>query len=106
MSLARILTQTAYVASVTGIDGRGKPAYGAPVARKVRAEMRRTMVTKATGEEAISTHRLWCAEAINLTDRVWLPGENSANAEASRLPLAVESASDFGGVKTLWKVQL
>ncbi len=106
MSLARILTQTAYVASVTGIDARGKPIYGAPVARRVRAEARRMMVTKANGEEAVSGHRLWCTEAVNLTDRVWLPGENSANAEASRLPLTVESASDFGGVKTLWKVQL
>lgn len=106
MNLARVLNQTAYVASVTGTDARGKPSYGAPVARKVRAEVRRTMVIKATGEEAVSTHRFWCVETVNLTDRVWLPGEDSSSAEASHLPLAVESASDFAGATTLWKVQL
>lgn len=106
MSLARILNQTGYVASVTGTDARGKPTYSAPVARKVRVELRRTMVTKASGEEAVSTHRFWCVESVNLTDRVWLPGEDSSSAEASHLPLAVESAADFAAAKTLWKVQL
>ncbi|MDP2275290.1 MAG: hypothetical protein Q8K32_31380 [Archangium sp.] len=106
MNFARVLTQTAYVAPVIGTDARGKPTYGPPVARKVRAEVRRTMVTKATGEEAVSNHRFWCVEPVNLTDRVWLPGEDNSSAEASHLPLSVESASDFPGTATLWKVML
>jgi hypothetical protein len=63
-------------------------------------------VTKASGEEAVSSHRFWCLEAINLTDRVWLPGESTASPEASHVPLTVSSASDFAGATTLWKVEL
>lgn len=106
MSLDRILNKTAYVAPVIATDARGKLTYGPPVPRKVRSEVRRTMVKKASGEEAVSNHRFWCIEPVNLTDRVWLPGEDQSSAEASHLPLTVESASDFGAGKTLWKVQL
>ena len=106
MSLARILNQTAYVASVTGLDAYGKPTYGAPVARSVRVEGRRQATTNARGEEAISSHRLWCLEAIALTDRVWLPGASTASVEASNVPLAVSSAGDFSASRTLYKVEL
>lgn len=106
MSLSRILNQTAHVASVTGLDSYGKPTYGAPVARSVRVEAKRTLVTNAAGEEAVSNHRMWCLEAIALTDRVWLPGANQSNAEASNVPLTVSSCSDFGNTRTLYRVEL
>lgn len=106
MSLARILNQTAYVASVTGLDAYGKPTYGTPVARSVRVEARRQATTNARGEEAISNHRLWCLEPIALTDRVWLPGASTASAEASNVPLSVNSAGDFAGNRTLYRVEL
>jgi len=106
MSLARILNQTAYVASVTSLDAYGKPTYGTPVARSVRVEVKRQAVTNARGEEAVANHRLWCLEAIALTDRVWLPGASTASAEASNVPLTVSSCSDFGASRTLYKVEL
>lgn len=106
MSLASWLTQTAYVASVTSTDAYGKPVYGAAVARKVRVEQARSMVLKSTGEEAVAHHRLWCLDALALTDRVWLPGASAANAELSQLPLAVSSVSDKTGSRTLYKVEL
>lgn len=106
MSLARILNQTAYVASVTSTDSYGKHTYGTPVARQVRVEARRTNVLNARGEEAVANHRLWCLEAVNLTDRIWLPGASTASVEASNLPLAVSSAGDFAGARTLYKVEL
>lgn len=106
MSLARILNQTAYVASVTGLDGYGKPTYGAPVARSVRVEAKRSLVSNAAGEESVANHRLWCLEAIALTDRVWLPGADQSSAEASNVPLSVSSCGDFGGTRTLYQVDL
>ena len=106
MSLASILNQTIYVASVASLDGYGKPTYGTPVARSVRVEARRQAVTTARGEEAVSNHRLWCLTEINLTDRVWLPGKNQSVAEESNVPLTVSSCSDFSASRTLYKVEL
>lgn len=106
MSIASWLTQTAYVAPVTGIDAWGKPTYGAPVARKVRVESLRRMVTNAQGEESVSNHRLWSLDPIALTDRVWLPGANTASAEASNVPLSVAATSDKVGSRTLYRVDL
>lgn len=106
MSLAAILRQTAYVASVTGIDAWGKPVFGPAVARKVRVEQSKRMVLTAKGEEAPSSHRLWCTEALQLTDRVWLPGVTPGSLEAALAPLAVSSVADFVGSKTLYRVDL
>jgi hypothetical protein len=106
MSMASILRETAYVASVTSTDAHGKPIYGPPVARKVRTEQLRRMVVSASGEEAVSNHRLWCATPIALTDRIWLPGASTSSAEASNLPITVTTVSDFSGARTLCKVEL
>ena len=106
MSLGSILRQTAYVASVTGTDSYGKPIYGTPVARAVRVEESRRMVHNAQGEETVSSHRLWCLEAVSITDRIWLPGTSTSSAEASRLPISVSAVSDFVGSRTLYRVDL
>lgn len=106
MSLARILRESAYVASVTSTDSRGNPVYGTPALRRVRVERSQRMVMNARGEESPSSHRLWCLEPIALTDRVWLPGETTSSAEASHLPLAISAVSDFVGSKTLYRVDL
>jgi hypothetical protein len=106
MSLASWLTQTAYVASVTGVDQYGKPTYGSPVARKVRVELGTRMVTNARGEESPSKARLWCLQSVAITDRVWLPGADRTNAEMSGAPLAVSSVSDKSGSRTLCRVDI
>jgi hypothetical protein len=103
--IASWLNQTVYVASVTGIDAYGKPTYGTPTARKVRLELIRRMVLKATGEEAVANHRLWTLSAINLTDRIWLPGANTSLAEQSNLPMTLSSSPDKSGSRTLYKVE-
>lgn len=106
MSLASILRESAYVASVASTDSRGNPVYGTPVLRKVRVERGQRMVRNARGEEASSSHRLWCLEAVNITDRVWLPGASTSSAEASFTPLAISAVGDFAGARTLYRVDL
>ena len=106
MSLASWMTQTAYVAALTGIDQWGKPVYGPPVARKVRIEQSRRMVLNARGEEVPSNHRLWCLTEIAITDRVWLPGASTSDVEKSLAPMSVASVSDKAGGRTLFRVEL
>lgn len=106
MSITGWLRQTAYKASVTGTDSYGKPSYGAPVAVPVRVELESRMVRTAQGEQVQSSHKLWSLTAIAVTDRVWLPGSNSADATVSKLPLAVNAVGDKAGARTLFEVWL
>jgi hypothetical protein len=106
MSIASWMNQSIYVAAVTGIDQFGKPLYGPAVLRKVRVELGNRMVTRSTGEESVSRARFWCETPIGLTDRVWLPGASTADAESSSLPIDVSSVTDKNGGRTLYKVAL
>jgi hypothetical protein len=104
MSLARILRETAYVASLTGTDSYGKPLYGTPRPVLVRVEAKRTKVTNARGEEAVANHRIWCLEALLLSDRIWLPGA-ARIPETANLPFTVSSCGDFTGSRTLYRAE-
>jgi hypothetical protein len=106
VSIAAWLNQTISVAQATGKDAYGKVTYGAPRTVAARVEVRRTVVRDGRGDEAVAQHRLWTLEAINLTDRIWLPGASSAVADASNLPLTVSSSADKLGSRTLYKVEL
>lgn len=106
MSIASWLRQTAYRAAVTGTDSYGRPSYGAPAAFAVRVELESRVVRNAQGEEVQSTHKLWCLTPVGVTDRIWLPGLDSNNADLSKLPLAVMAAGDKSGSRTLYEVRL
>jgi hypothetical protein len=104
--MAAWMTQTIHVASKTGVDSYGRPSYETPRAVKARVELRRRMVRNSSGEESVSSHVVYSLEPILLTDRVWLPGLNSATAEGSKLPLQVDASSDKPGARTLYRVDL
>jgi hypothetical protein len=100
------MNQTAYKAAVTSTDRYGKPSYEAPVAVKVRVERLDRMVRNALGEDVPSSHKVWCLTALSITDRIWLPGANQADATQAKHPIAVSSVSDKVGARTLYEVTL
>lgn len=106
MSLSSWLTQTAYRAAVTGTDSYGRPSYGTPASFRVRVELEVRMVRNAQGEEVQSTHKLWSLTPVSVTDRLWLPGTDSTNADVSKLPLAVNAVGDKSASRTLYEVRL
>lgn len=106
MSIASWLQQTVHVASVTGVDSYGKSAFGAPRAVRARVEGTRRMVRRTSGDEAVASHVVYLLEEVKLTDRLWLPGKNTALADQSNVPLAVHSTPDKSGSRVLWKVEL
>lgn len=106
MSIASWLQQTVHVASVTGVDTYGKSVFGAPRAVRARVEGTRRLVRRTNGDEALANHVVYLLEEVRLTDRLWLPGKNSALANESNAPLAVHSTPDKSGGRVLWKVEL
>lgn len=106
MSLASWMVSTCYLASQTGKDAYGKPAYEAPRAVKARVEAHRRVLKRPNGDEAVSNHRIFTLSPVLLTDRVWLPGADTGSADASNLPLAIKAVGDKPGARTLYTVDL
>lgn len=94
------------VASVTGVDSYGKPSFGAPRVVPARVEGQRKLIRSPTGEEAVSNFVVWTDQPIQLSDRVWPPGANTAAAEGSLKPLSVKATPDKRGSRTLYRVDL
>ena len=69
----------------------------------VRAGQRK--VLGADGEVVMATHTIRCGEAIDVKDRIWLPGTTVGDAAQARRPALVTSAEDLDG-HTLWRVEL
>jgi hypothetical protein len=106
VSLSSWMVQTIGLASVTGVDAYGKSSYQTPRTVKARVQPQRRMVTTSSGAEAMSNHLIYTEVPVLLTDRVWLPGESTASAEASRVPISVTTSLDKSGSRTLYKVEL
>lgn len=106
MNPAGLMKSTITIASVTGRDSYGKALYGAQRTARARVEAMRRMVRKVNGDEAVASHRIYTCDQVLLTDRIWLPGANTASAEASNVPLAVAASSTPGGAYNLYETDL
>jgi hypothetical protein len=105
MNFARFLKDTITIASVASRDAFGKPLYGAQRTALGRVEAQRRIVRGAHGEETVSSHKIYLASSVLLTDRLWLPGADINVTEAARTPIDVSSSSDLAGI-TLVQVLL
>jgi hypothetical protein len=110
MDISHLLTQTAYVASRTGLDGNGKPAYAAARAVACRVESTQGVAKQgASGTEDASTFTLVTLEQLLPTDLVWLPGTSTSDAAAARQPgpTGVQPATPLlGGVISFYQTVL
>lgn len=95
--LKKQLAQTIYVASASSVDSYGQASYGAPVAVKARVENDSSIKDDADGEERASSMLIITEDAIALSDRVWLPGDNQADATLARRPISVLVLPDERG---------
>ena len=96
MNIAGRLTHTITVQSQTGVTA-GDPTWGSQTARKARVEHGTKMIVAPDGSQKQSEHVVVTDFAIGPEDRVWLPGDNTADANAARRPIIVKKADTFGG---------
>lgn len=106
MNVAAWLTDTITVASVSSRNTRGDPVFGAQNAYPARVEPITRLTRSAQGQEAIADTRVFTTQAINLTDRIWVPGANTSDPNAARVPLSVRSSSTKAKSYTLYEVLL
>lgn len=87
MEIASKLTETVYVASRTSLDANGDPTYGDP--RPVACRVERTKGVTDNGPSGTRTSisfTLVTVEQLLPTDMVWLPGSDTSDASAARMP--------------------
>lgn len=106
MTLASWFQMQASVASVVGISSYGTPTFGPTRALWCRVQPGRTLTRRANGEEAVSTHTIYTDQQVLLSDRIWLPGASTSNAELARSPISITESPDKWGSRTLYKVEL
>lgn len=103
MNAASWLIDTVTVKRQTGIDNFGDPSFGA--AREVRARVETTdaLVTGTDGDDKQARFVVVTAEALDVEDRIWLPGADTADATEALRPLTVKTARTKLGDYQLWE---
>lgn len=91
------LAETIYVAAPSTVDNYGQTTYSTPVAVKARVEYLVSTESAQTGEESASSMLIITEGEIKPESRVWLPGDNQADATLARRPLSVLRLPDERG---------
>jgi hypothetical protein len=100
------LKQNIYIASPSGLSASGDKTYGTATCVKARVERRTNVIETADGQFKETTHRILTESAIDLKDRIWLPGEDQTDSSAARLPQRVDIGVDENGLTTHYEVQV
>lgn len=107
MDLSGWYNQTLSTAPATGMSALGVQAFGATVAIKGRVEFKTQLIrSQRDGTETVSSAQVGTPQAIGIEDRLWLPGENSADATIAHVPLKVAPIVDKIGNTISWIVYL
>ena len=100
------LRETISVATAASVDAAGDPAYNAPATRPARVVNVRETTERRDGTILETTVAIITETAIALTDRIWLPGDNSGDATLARRPQYVEKAVNEFGVLDFYRTKL
>ncbi|MCY1045609.1 hypothetical protein OV208_30115 [Corallococcus sp. bb12-1] len=96
--------QSITYAVLTGRDAYGKPALGLQAMARARVQPSRRLIRDANGNEHLTAHVVYTDAVITLQHRVWLPGEDVADFNRARRPVAVDESVDGLGVVRFRKV--
>ena len=100
------LAETIHVATASGVDEAGDPSYNAPASRAARVVNVRDTVERTDGTKLETTVAIITETAINLTDRIWLPGVDQSDATQARRPHYVEKAITEKGALDFYRTKL
>lgn len=104
MNLKGWLTKTATKQSVASRDVYGKVTWSAPATISCRVQASRKIIRGTNGQEVATTAVLYTDAACSVTDRFWLPGADTNDVNAARIPLGVDEAANKGGDTVFTKV--
>jgi len=104
-SASHLLVDTVTKASKTGRGNDGTPTYGAQSTIKARVEFVTKLLMDAYGNQTMASSRLVSEDQVLITDRVWLPGDDTTKVNESKQPIAVGKAATPDGY-TLYEAWL
>ena len=94
------------MAAATGVDAAGDPSFAAPATRAARVVNINETTEQADGTELKTTIAIITETAVAMTDRIWLPGDSSADATLARVPRFIEKAIDERGNLDFYRTKL
>jgi len=106
-AITHILTDTVTYATQTGsFDSSGDPAYNAQATAVCRHEIGTFLVKDEEGVERQATDRVATETDIPANARIWLPGDDTSDANESRQIISRRKASNPSGSITLVEIFL
>jgi hypothetical protein len=103
---AHLMTDTVTKSSWDGTRANsGDPSFGSQSTIKARVDHENQLVKTASGNEEMSSSQVISESEILITDRVWLPGDDTTKPNESKQPLKVAASSTPGGY-TLYRAWL
>lgn len=90
--IAHLLTDTISISSPSGIDNYGESTWGATTTAAARVENINEVIVGTDQNEYQATHVIATETAISYEDRIWLPTDNTSNADEARRPIKIVNA--------------
>jgi hypothetical protein len=106
MSIRAYMVDTVTVVSVAGRSNAGDPVFGPQREISARVEDGGYLQRDSDGNELQAQHVLATEDEIKITDRLWLPGDDTSDFSASRRPLTVRYARTRTGTDGHYEVSL
>lgn len=92
MDLSSWFTDTLTTAALTGRGTRGEPTYGAQSTIRGRLERKQQRVVDKDGQQVPSDAVFATDVAVDVQDRFWFPGTDTAEVNEARTPVTVSRA--------------
>ena len=102
---SHLMTHTVTLASKSGRSNSGDPTYGSQTTISARVERKSKLFMAQDGNHKMAESRIISESEILLTDRVWLPGDDTTDTNESKQPIAVGNADTPDGY-TLYEAWL
>lgn len=106
MSYAALLTDTVTVATMSGVDAHGDPAFNAQTTMSARVEHGTRLIYGSDGAERQCEAVVATTEEIPMGSMIWLPGANTSNDNESKRPILIKKASNPSGGLTVYETYL
>jgi hypothetical protein len=95
--------QTITFKVVTGVGDFGARTLGSASTAAARVEPTSKRVKNDQGDDVLASHIVYTEAALTKDHRVWFPGEDTANRDKARVPIAVQIFVDGNGVESYRK---
>ena len=106
MFIEGLLADTIDYSTISAVDSDGVFTYAAPVSVKAKVREMDELITGGDSQDARYRAEIITLAEIKRDDRVWLPGDSSADTDLAHTPVSVESVKSLNSDIPVYKVRL